>query len=161
MDEQVSLERAARTGCAAAGERRRAGLLPAALLWRSAMTQILVIALGAAVGANLRYGLSLWAAQRWGTTFPYGTLLINVIGSFLIGLLLVLATSRITLSEPVRLLLVTGLLGGFTTFSSFSYETYALLMSGSLVEAALYVLGSIGLGLLGVFLGAGLAWLAP
>ena len=55
------------------------------------MLNILVIALGAAIGANLRYGLSLWAAQRWGAAFPYGTLMINVIGSFAIGLLLVLA----------------------------------------------------------------------
>jgi CrcB protein len=125
------------------------------------MLNVLAVALGAAVGANLRYGLSLWAAQRWGAAFPYGTLLINVSGSFLIGLLLVLATSRITLSEPARLLLVTGLLGGFTTFSSFSYETFSLMLSGNLREAALYVLGSVALGLLGVVLGAGLArWIA-
>ncbi len=125
------------------------------------MLNVLAVALGAAVGANLRYGLSLWAAQCWGAAFPYGTLLINVSGSFLIGLLLVLATSRITLSEPARLLLVTGLLGGFTTFSSFSYETFSLMLSGNLREAALYVLGSVALGLLGVVLGAGLArWIA-
>jgi CrcB protein len=125
------------------------------------MLNVLAVALGAAVGANLRYGLSLWAAQRWGAAFPYGTLLINVSGSFLIGLLLVLATSRITLSEPARLLLVTGLLGGFTTFSSFSYETFSLMLSGNLREAALYMLGSVALGLLGVVLGAGLPrWIA-
>ncbi|HEU5088564.1 MAG TPA: fluoride efflux transporter CrcB, partial [Roseiflexaceae bacterium] len=105
------------------------------------MLNLVVIALGAAIGANLRYGLSLWAAQRWGAAFPYGTLMINVIGSFVIGLVLVLATSRITLSEPARLLLVTGLLGGFTTFSSFSFETYSLVTAGSIMQAGLYVLG--------------------
>ena len=120
------------------------------------MLNMIVIALGAAIGANLRYGLSFWAAQRWGATFPYGTLIINVIGSFVIGLVLVLATSRISLSEPMRLLLVTGLLGGFTTFSSFSFETYMLVTTGSIVEAGLYVLGSFGLGMLAVFLGAGI-----
>ncbi|NWG21161.1 MAG: fluoride efflux transporter CrcB [Chloroflexi bacterium] len=121
------------------------------------MLNMLVIALGAAVGANLRYGLSLWAAQRWGTSFPYGTLLVNVIGSFVIGLLLVLVTNRLSISEPVRLLLVTGLLGGFTTFSSLSFETYTLVTNGSWLAAGGYVLGSIGLGLAGVFAGAAVA----
>jgi fluoride exporter len=126
-----------------------------------AVTNILAIALGAAVGANLRYGLSIWAAQQWGTTFPYGTLIINVLGSCCIGLILTLAPTRIALSAPWRLLLVTGLLGGFTTFSTFSYETYGLLVEGSWLEAGLNILGSIGLGVIGVFLGAGLARLMP
>jgi CrcB protein len=126
-----------------------------------AVTNILAIALGAAVGANLRYGLSIWAAQQWGTTFPYGTLIINVLGSCCIGLILTLAATRIALSAPWRLLLVTGLLGGFTTFSTFSYETYGLLVEGSWLEAGLNILGSIGLGVIGVFLGAGLARLMP
>jgi fluoride exporter len=124
-------------------------------------TTILVIALGAAVGANLRYGLSIWAAQQWGTTFPYGTMLINVLGSFAIGLILVLGTTRVALSVPWRLLLVTGFLGGFTTFSTFSYETYALLVEGSWLEAGLNILGSVGLGMIGVVLGASLARLIP
>jgi CrcB protein len=124
-------------------------------------TTILVIALGAAVGANLRYGLSVWAAQQWGTTFPYGTMLINVLGSFAIGLILVLGTTRVTLGAPWRLLLVTGFLGGFTTFSTFSYETYALLVEGSWLAAGLNILGSVGLGMIGVVLGASLARLIP
>ncbi len=121
------------------------------------MLNIAVIALGAAIGANLRYGVSLWVAQRWGSAFPYGTLLINVLGSFLIGLLLVLAATRMPLSEPVRLLLVTGLLGGFTTFSSFSFEVYTLVSDGRWGAAGLYVLASLLLGLAGVFSGAGIA----
>lgn len=61
--------------------------------------------------------------KQWGTTFPYGTMIINVAGSLAIGFILALAATRISLSVPWRLLLVTGLLGGFTTFSTFSYET--------------------------------------
>ncbi len=122
---------------------------------------ILVIALGAALGANLRYGVSIWSAQRWGTAFPYGTMLINVLGSLAIGLVLVLLTTRLAVSDVWRLLIVTGFLGGFTTFSTFSYETYGLLVNGSWLEAGLNLLGSVGLGMLGVFLGAGLARLIP
>ncbi|HEX9372364.1 MAG TPA: fluoride efflux transporter CrcB [Roseiflexaceae bacterium] len=125
------------------------------------MMTILVIALGAALGANLRYGVSIWSAQRWGTAFPYGTMLINVLGSFAIGLVLVLLTTRLAVSDVWRLLIVTGFLGGFTTFSTFSYETYGLLVNGSWLEAGLNLLGSVGLGMLGVFLGAGLARLIP
>src|SRR5262245_65981399 len=121
------------------------------------VTTIVLIALGAAVGANLRYWVSQWAAQRWGIAFPYGTLLINVLGSFAIGVVLTLATTNTVISANWRLLIVTGLLGGFTTFSTFSYETYQLIVNGSPLPAALNILGSVGGGLLGVVLGAGLA----
>jgi CrcB protein len=125
------------------------------------VANILMIALGAAVGANLRYLLSNWAAQQWGATFPYGTMLINVAGSLVIGFILALAVTRISLSLPWRLLLVTGLLGGFTTFSTFSYETYTLLVEGSWLAAGLNVLGSVGIGLIAIFLGAGIARIIP
>ena len=121
------------------------------------MWTMLTIALGAAVGANLRYALSLWAARQWGATFPYGTLLINVSGSFAIGVVMVLLTTRFTSGDFWRPLLVTGLLGGFTTFSTFSYETAMLLTSGSWLAGGLNLIASVGLGLIGVFLGAGLA----
>jgi len=124
-------------------------------------TTILVIALGAALGANLRYGLSIWAAQHWGTTFPYGTLLINVLGSFAIGVVMVVLTTRLAVADAWRLLIVTGFLGGFTTFSTFSYETYGLLVAGSWLEAGLNMIGSVVLGMIGVFLGAGLVRLLP
>lgn len=128
---------------------------------RRMVLNILAVALGAAIGANARYGLSLWAAQRWGTAFPYGTLLINVAGSFAIGLLLTLITGRLAVSEPTRLLLVTGLLGGFTTFSSFSFEAYTLITTGSWLAAGLYLAGSVALGLAGVVVGAGAARALP
>jgi CrcB protein len=128
---------------------------------RRMLTTILAIALGAAIGANLRYGLSLWAAQQWGAAFPYGTMIINVLGSFAIGAVMVLLTTRLAVSDLWRLLIVTGLLGGFTTFSTFSYETYGLLVSGSWLGAALNIVGSVALAMIGVFLGAGLARLLP
>jgi CrcB protein len=127
----------------------------------SAFMNIIAIAVGAAIGANLRYSLSIWAAQRWGASFPYGTLIVNVIGSFAIGVVLVLATTRLNLSDPARLLIVTGLLGGFTTFSSLSFETYSLITNGSWLAAGIYVISSFGLGIAGVFLGAGIARLLP
>lgn len=130
-------------------------------LRRRMLLNIIVIALGAALGANLRYGLSLWAAQRLGASFPYGTLLINVIGSFVIGVVLTLTSTRVTISEPLRLLIVTGMLGGFTTFSSYSWESYTLISSGSWLAAGFYVLGSVALGLAGAFLGAGVVRLMP
>jgi fluoride exporter len=119
------------------------------------MTNMIAVALGAAVGANLRYLLAGWVAQRLGSAFPYGTLLINVVGCLVIGALLTLAATRVALSEPLRLLLVTGLLGGFTTFSSFGYEAFTLIGEGNWLAAAVYMAGSLGLGLLAVFLGAG------
>ena len=118
---------------------------------------VVMVAIGASVGANLRYFISAWAAQQWGTAFPYGTLAINVGGSVVIGIAMVILTSRVSLSPLWRPLVVTGMLGGFTTFSTFSYETYVQLVSGSWLLAALNIFGSVGLGLAGVMLGVALA----
>jgi len=118
---------------------------------------MLMIALGAAVGANLRYTLSIWAARQWGSAFPYGTLLINVSGSFVIGVVMVLLTTRLPNGDTWRPLLITGLLGGFTTFSTFSYDSYMLLIGGNWLAAGLNIFASVGLGLGGVFLGVGMA----
>ena len=120
------------------------------------MNNIVAIALGAAIGANLRYGIGLWAAQRFGTAWPYGTFIINLLGCLGIGLLLTLISTRLTLSEPVRLMLVTGLLGGFTTFSTFGYESFSLLSSGNWLPALGYVAGSVVGGLIAVTIGVGL-----
>ncbi len=120
------------------------------------MNNVLAIALGAAIGANLRYGIGLWAAQRFGTAWPYGTFIINLLGCLLIGVLLTLAANRLTLSEPVRLMLVTGLLGGFTTFSTFGYESFTLFNAGNWLAAAGYVGGSVVGGLIAVVIGVGL-----
>ncbi len=120
------------------------------------MNNVLAIALGAAIGANLRYGIGLWAAQRLGTSWPYGTFIINVLGCLAIGFLLTLITNRLTVSEPIRLMLITGLLGGLTTFSTFGYECFLLLNAGNWLGAVGYIAGSVGGGLLAVVLGVGL-----
>jgi CrcB protein len=120
------------------------------------MRNMLAVAIGAALGANLRYLISIWATQRFGSGFPYGTLLINVTGCLVIGIVLTLAATKITLGEPLRLLIVTGILGGYTTFSSFGYEAFSLIGRGDWAGAALYMAGSLVLGLGAVFLGAGL-----
>lgn len=118
------------------------------------MRTILVLALSATLGATLRYYVSLWAAVRFGTAFPYGTLLVNAVGSFMLGFFLTLATERMALSPSVRLFVATGFCGSLTTFSTFSYETIALLTDGRSWTAALNVFGSLGVGLIGVMLGA-------
>lgn len=125
------------------------------------MPRILAVAAGAAIGANLRYGLALWAARKWGSGFPAGTLIINVSGSLLIGLAMGLAASRLALTPTLRLFIVTGLAGGYTTFSTFAYETYELINAGSLWRAAANAAGSVLLGLLAVVAGVMLARLVP
>lgn len=135
--------------------------LPMTPAWRIMMSRILTVAVGAALGANLRYGIALWAAKRWGSGFPVGTMIINVSGSLLIGFAIGLAASRLALTPTWRLLVVTGFCGGYTTFSTFSYETYELFNAGSIWRAGLNVTGSVILGLLGVVAGLLLARLLP
>ena len=119
--------------------------------------KVLAIALGAALGANLRYGVSLWAAKRWGVEFPFGTFLINVSGSFCIGLILTLGTTRLVLTEETRLFLVTGFLGGYTTFSTFSIEAVNLAISGRIGAALAYSGGSVVVGMAAAAAGIALA----
>lgn len=125
------------------------------------MLRIAAVAVGAALGANLRYGLALWAAKRWGSGFPWGTMIINVSGSLLIGLAIGLAASRLALTPTWRLLVVTGFCGGYTTFSTFAYETYELLNAGSILRAVFNATGSMLLGLLAVMAGILAARLVP
>ncbi|MER3486729.1 MAG: fluoride efflux transporter CrcB, partial [Chloroflexota bacterium] len=104
------------------------------------------VGLGGVLGANARYVLGTWAQSAWGTAFPWGTLLINVLGSLLIGVFLTLATERLTIRPATRLFIATGILGAFTTFSTMSYELVHLLQAGALLRAGLYLLASLGLG---------------
>ena len=115
------------------------------------------VALGGAAGASARYGLSGWVVDRLGAAFPFHTLLINVSGSLAIGALMVLLTERLVADPAWRLLLVVGFLGGYTTFSSYSFEALGLLAEGEWLPAAWYVLGSNGLGLLAAYAGILLA----
>ncbi|MBK9941917.1 MAG: fluoride efflux transporter CrcB [Kouleothrix sp.] len=118
------------------------------------MTTILVIALGATIGAAARYYGSLWAVQQFGPGFPYGTLAINVVGSFILGCFLNLAAVRHDIGPQLRLLVATGFCGSFTTFSTFSFEAVALLNAGRYLSCGLYLFGSLALGVAAVMFGA-------
>lgn len=117
------------------------------------MEHILSIGLGGAIGAVLRYWLGNVLTKILGSSFPYGTFCINIIGCFLMGFLMTIIVDKGLLSPAWRLFLCVGLLGGFTTFSSFSYETLTLLQEGNLLFALLYAGGSVFLGILAAFLG--------
>jgi CrcB protein len=117
------------------------------------MENFLLISLGAVFGANARYWLGTWVAQKWGSTFPVGTLLINVTGSFLLGLFMTLATERFLIDPRWRLLVAVGFLGAYTTFSTFTYESFNLLFKGQWLPGLLNLLGSSLLGILAVGLG--------
>ncbi len=120
------------------------------------MTYAWIIA-GAVVGAPLRYFIQGRVQDLTGITFPWGTLVVNVSGCLLIGVLLTLAEEREFFSREARLLLVVGFLGSYTTFSTFGWETMALLRDNDLPRAAGNVLLSAGAGLAGVWLGIVLA----
>ena len=121
------------------------------------MMKPLWIGAGAFLGANLRYFLQTWTANRWGPGFPYGTLIINVSGSFILGFFITLVTQRVLVSAEWRAFVAVGLLGGFTTFSSFSVETLNLLQTGRWLAAAANLGGNVCLGLVGAYLGVILA----
>lgn len=118
----------------------------------------IAISFGAIAGALSRYYLTLWFSQRFGTGFPYGTFFINLTGCFGMGLFITLALERLTSIPPeVRLLVTTGFLGAYTTFSTYGLESVVLLSNQRFLAAGFYWLGSAFLGLLcvqlGVFLG--------
>ncbi len=110
------------------------------------MLNFIVVFLGGGLGAAVRFGLGAWIGQRWGRSFPLGTFIINVSGSFLIGLLMTMMAERFTENPAWRLLLVVGVLGGYTTFSSFEYETGRLVTDGEYLYATLNVVLSVVLG---------------
>jgi CrcB protein len=116
------------------------------------VTRLALVAVGGAAGAVARYLIGGWAAARWSAGFPFGTLLVNVTGSFLLGLLATLTTERFV-SPNVRVLLGIGFLGAYTTFSTFAYESLQLLAAGSFGRAALNMVGSLLVGLAAVWLG--------
>ncbi len=117
------------------------------------MANIVIIGIGGFLGAISRYGIALWIGQRWGRSFPLGTFVINVTGSFLIGLLMTLMTERIIENPQWRLLLVVGFLGAYTTFSTFEYETGSLLKDGEWMYAGLNAILSVVVGFIALKLG--------
>jgi CrcB protein len=115
--------------------------------------KILYIGLFGGLGCIARYLLTIWTQQLAGRDFPYGTVLVNVVGSFLLGLLLTIGVRQFPVSPDIRLGLAVGFLGGFTTFSTFSYQTLILLEEGSHWPAVVNVLFNVSLSLVGAFAG--------
>ena len=121
------------------------------------MDKYLVVLVGAGFGGLARYVLGSWIMAKYGGRFPMGTFLVNLSGSFLIGLFMTLLTERLQPHPNWRLFLVVGVLGGYTTFSSFEYETLVAVRDGERWMALLYVGASVVACYLAVWLGAVLA----
>ncbi len=116
------------------------------------MRVALFIGMGSLIGGILRYMLSQLIQNRALSTFPYGTLTVNILGCFLIGIVFGLA-ERVGMAQEWKLFIVTGVLGGFTTFSAFSYESISLMRDGQAGTALIYVAASVVLGLLATYIG--------
>jgi CrcB protein len=124
------------------------------------MTKVIVVALGGGIGAAIRYLISTWAAERFESSFPYGTLIVNIVGCFIIGAFMVLVTERIIANPYWRLLVAVGFVGGLTTFSSFSYETLKLVEDAQYQWAAYNILANFCFGIFATWLGMTIARLA-
>ena len=123
------------------------------------MARLLVVCVGGFLGTGVRYGLNGWVSHRFGESFPWGTLTVNVVGSLAVGVLYFACgpDSPVIVSATTRQFLLAGILGGFTTFSSFSIQTLNLLKDGEIVAVCGNVIGSVLLGLLAAFVGDALA----
>ncbi len=113
----------------------------------------LIVFLGAGIGGALRHGVNVGATRLFGLGFPYGTFIVNVAGSFVMGLLAGFFVYRAGIPQHMRLFLTTGFLGGFTTFSTFSLDAALLIERHSFGAAAGYVVGSVAAGLAALFFG--------
>ena len=116
----------------------------------------LVVFLGGGLGATLRHGVNLVSARFFGTGFPFNTLIENVSGSLVMGLLAAYFSFKGDASQHWRLFFTTGILGGYTTFSAFSLDSVLMYERGEIALAALYVLGSVALSIAGLFAGLAL-----
>lgn len=125
------------------------------------MTRVVLVALGGAIGSVARYGVGALAAQVLGAAFPFGTLLVNLCGSFLIAAIMHVALAGTAISMELRIFLTTGIMGGFTTYSSFNYETLALINQRAYglagLNVAATVVGCFLAGLVGLAAGRALA----
>ena len=120
------------------------------------MKSYLLVFVGGGVGSMMRHGVNVGAARLAGTAFPYGTLTVNVTGSLAMGLFAGYFAFKGDASQSWRLFLMTGILGGYTTFSAFSLDAALLYERGQLGLALVYVLASVGLSVLGLFVGLAL-----
>jgi CrcB protein len=121
------------------------------------MNRFLLISIGAVLGANARYLVGLWAAQRFGADFPYGTAIVNITGSFVLGFLVAWGSARSGLSPQLRLLVAVGFLGAYTTFSSFAVESLLQVESARITSVLLNLFVNNGLGIGAAYLGVVLA----
>jgi CrcB protein len=114
---------------------------------------VLWVALGGGIGAAARYGVNVWSGRVLGTEFPWHTLIVNVVGCFIMGLLTGLMAQKLNLSPEARAFLTTGILGGFTTFSAFSLDVVLLVERKAMLAAGAYVAASVMLSIAAVFAG--------
>lgn len=121
------------------------------------MANLLIVALGGAVGASLRHLVNLASLRAFGPHFPWGTLTVNILGSFVMGVFVEWLIRRSGASNELRLLIATGLLGGFTTFSAFSLDVAVLWERGAALTASIYVVASVLLSIAALFAGLALA----
>ena len=119
-------------------------------------TGFLLVFVGGGLGSMGRHGINLLAYRIAGGAYPYGTLCVNIVGALLMGVVVEVFALRLHLSQPLRLLLTTGILGGFTTFSSFALDAVALRERGEGLAAGLYVAASVGLGIGALYVGMAL-----
>lgn len=117
------------------------------------MKLVLLAAAGGALGSAARYLINLASGHLFGTNFPWGTLTVNVVGSFIMGVVIALAALKFHLTNEMRVFIATGILGGFTTFSAFSLDFALLFERKEVGLAGLYLAGSVGLSLLALFAG--------
>ncbi|MDL2264879.1 fluoride efflux transporter CrcB [Parabacteroides sp. OttesenSCG-928-G21] len=115
--------------------------------------QILLVGLGGGVGSIFRYLTSVWVLRRFTYDFPLATFIVNIVGCFLIGLLIGFSFKHNWVDENIKLLLITGFCGGYTTFSAFALENWGMIETGNYGAFVFNVLGSVVLGITAVFMG--------
>lgn len=116
-------------------------------------SKILLLGVGGFVGSNLRYWISTWSVQLFGATMPYGTFIVNAVGSFILGFLTIYGTEVIQLDPRMRLLIGTGMMGALTTFSTFSFETFMLIRQSKYFLALINIGANVLVALLAVYIG--------
>ncbi len=121
------------------------------------MEKLLLVGTGGFCGAVCRYLVAGWAAERFGGLFPFGTLLVNILGSFLLALFITLSVERLLLTPAWRLFLAIGFLGAFTTFSTFAWETDSLIRDAEWLSAGINIAGNVIAALAAVKIGTALA----
>lgn len=120
------------------------------------MLNIALVAIGGAIGSVARYLVGVWGTRLAGPNFPWGTITVNIVGAFLIGLMVEVVARRFDASAEMRVFIVTGIIGGFTTWSSFTLDAVVLFERGEMGLAALYLGGSLALSFAAIFAGLAL-----